>query len=77
MLDACAPGHERRETDHYIRVKWKSKWYPRLPLGSHASRGKRKRVMVGTSHVRTMVAKLEIKPACADEQLPSLAGSFR
>lgn len=75
MLDACAKGHQRRETPHHVRVEWKGKIYPRLPLGSHASRGRRE--MIGTSHVRTMVAKLEIDPKCADKELPKLAGSFR
>jgi len=75
MLDACAPGHKRRETGHHIRVTWKGRTYPRLPLGSHRSRGRRE--MIETGHVRTMVAFLEIDSQCADQQLPKLAESFR
>jgi hypothetical protein len=33
--------------------------------------------MIGTSHVRTMVAMLEVDANCAAEHLPKLAGSFR
>ena len=75
MLDACAPGHERRETLHHVRVTWKGRTYPRLPLGSHHSRGRRE--MIQTGHVRTMVTFLGIRVDCADEHLPKLAGSFR
>ncbi len=74
MLDACAEGHTRRETRHHLRVKWNDRTYPCLPLGSHGSRSRR--VMIGTSHVRSMVMELEIDTACADEHLPVLAGSF-
>lgn len=62
MLDHCAPGYERVEGDHYWRVMFEGKTYPRLPLGKHGSR-KANVTDVEVAHVRRMARVLGIE-AC-------------
>lgn len=35
MLDECAPGHTRTETDHYYCIRYNGKTFPTLPKGQH------------------------------------------
>lgn len=35
MLDQCAPGHTRTETDHHFCVRFNGKVFPTLPKGQH------------------------------------------
>lgn len=35
MLDACAPGHTRTETNHHWCVRYSGKTFPALPKGAH------------------------------------------
>lgn len=59
MLDKCADGWGKKETDHYYRVTWKQGTYPSFP--------KKKDVAVG--HVRKMIRHLGIDLACAKKHL--------
>ncbi len=38
MLDSCAPGHTRTETDHHYCIRFRSKVFPTLPKARTASR---------------------------------------
>lgn len=38
MLDDCAPGHDRRETNHYWRITYGPEVFPTLPKGPHGAR---------------------------------------
>lgn len=35
MLDLCAPGHTRTETDHHYCVRFNGLVFPTLPKGAH------------------------------------------
>lgn len=65
MLDHCAPGHERAETDHYWRITYGARFYPNFPTGKH---GARKSPEIEAGHVRSLVRHLGIEP-CARQQL--------
>lgn len=65
MLDVCAPGHQRRQTDHAWRVTFNGRTYATLPLGPH---GRRENPDIETGHVRAMVRHLQIA-GCAARQL--------
>lgn len=65
MLDACAPGHTRRATDHNWRVTFNGRIYATLPLGPH---GRRENPEIETGHVRAMVRHLQIR-GCAERHL--------
>jgi len=73
MLDRCARGHERRETRHHLRVAWRGRLYPTLPLGQH-SRRVSGRGEIQVMHVRAMCRELGILK-CAAEVLPQLRRS--
>ena len=70
MLDVCAEGHEKRETKHHLRVRYRGRLYPSLPLGQH-SRRKSKRGEIALHHVRAMCRELGIMD-CAAAELPQL-----
>ena len=70
MLDVCAAGHQRRETKHHLRVSYRGRVYPSLPLGQH-SRRKSKRGEIAPHHVRAMCKELGILD-CASVELPQL-----
>ena len=62
MLDACAPGHIRRVSDHYWIVSWNGKSYRSLPKGAH---GRRDNPEIETGHVRALIRHLGISAQCA------------
>ena len=68
MLDACAPGYTRRETDHFHQVSYRGKTYRALPLGKH---GARHNPEIEAGHVRALVRHLEILD-CAKRELPRI-----
>ena len=70
MLDVCAEGHERRETKHHLRVSYRGRLYPSLPLGQH-SRRKSQRGEIALHYVRAMCKELGILD-CASAELPQL-----
>ena len=35
MLDECAPGHTRTETNHHYCIRYNGKVFPTLPKGQH------------------------------------------
>ena len=65
MLDACAPGHQRRASREYWTVKFNGKSYRSLPVGPH---GRRVNPDIETGHVRSLARHLGILP-CAEEHL--------
>ena len=72
MLDHCAPGHTRRTTDHHIRISYRGKTYPSLPLGPHGRGRSTGRALIFLGHVRQLVGQLEIDSACAWECIENL-----
>ena len=73
MLDACAPGHTRRQGDHYWRVTHGDKVYPTLPTGAKSD--KRKEIQL--QKVVKMVQVLGVDPRCVMEHLPQLRGALK
>ena len=71
MLDKCAPGYGRKESEHFHRVTYQGKTFRALPLGAH---GKRKNPEIEAGHVRSMARHLEIEKCCR-EQLPDIWGT--
>lgn len=74
MLDACAPGWTKTDTEHYYCIKWKGLTYPSLPRGSHAGKkGQKKgRTLVEVGHIKHMVHQLNIDMECAKKHLDVL-----
>jgi hypothetical protein len=68
MLDACAPGHTRKERDHNWLVRYDGKEYPRLPKGPH---GRRENPPIQVGHVKNMARHLGILE-CAKQRLEAL-----
>ena len=68
MLDDCARGHERRESDHYWRIAWEGKYYATLPTGGHGERNPE----IQPGHVRKMTRALDIDKDCASRHIPRL-----
>lgn len=73
MLDACAPGHTRRQVDHYWRVTYGDKVYPTLPTGAKSD----KRKEIQHQKVVKMVQVLGIDAKCVTEHLPQLRGALK
>jgi hypothetical protein len=71
MLDACAPTHRRRLKEHHWWVWLGSACYQGLPKGAH---GRAERAEVEAGHVRKMVRRLGVDPACAETAIPGLWG---
>lgn len=75
MLDRCASGWIKTETDHYFCITWKAKTYPSFPKGKHGSKNKGQKqaqASVEVGHIRHMVRQLEIDEKCAKKHLPVL-----
>lgn len=70
ILDECLPGYEKRESDHYWRIKCGKKVYPRLPLGEHGAR-KPSRTDVEVGYLRKVFRFFEIEE-CALPKLQAL-----
>lgn len=68
MLDACAPGHKRKQRDHNWIITYKDKTYPSLPVGEH---GARRHVSIQVGHVKKMVRILGIAD-CAKKKIERL-----
>ncbi len=64
MLSECAPSHTIDETDHYYRIRFKTKTYPSFP----------KQLQIDVGHIRKMIRHLEIDMACAKKHLAVLQG---
>ena len=62
MLDECAPGWNKNETDHFICLRWKSRTYPSFP----------KHPQVDIGHIRKMVRELGVDKACSQKQIEAL-----
>lgn len=74
MLDACAPGWMKAETDHFFCIMWKGKTYPTLPRGQHGKKGQKKaRALVERGHIKQMIHQLGIDMECARKHLPILS----
>ena len=39
MLDQCAPGHTRHETDHFYRICYGTQTFPNFPKKRQVDRG--------------------------------------
>lgn len=68
MLDACLPGHTRRDSKHYWRISHGSKTFATLPLGEH---GKGLNAEIEVGWVRKLVRFFEIAD-CAAKNLEIL-----
>lgn len=68
MLNACAPGHKRKERQHNWLITYQGRSFPRLPRGPH---GKRHNPPIEIGHVKTMVRHLGIEE-CAKQHLAQL-----
>ncbi|MBI5486271.1 MAG: hypothetical protein HY905_02945 [Deltaproteobacteria bacterium] len=68
MLDACAPGHTRRQRVHNWLIRWGDRAYPRLPVGEH---GRRQNPEIEVGHVKQMVRLFGIEE-CAKRFLERL-----
>jgi hypothetical protein len=68
MLEHCAPGFTKTETDHHWCVRFGTKTYPSLPLGKH---GPRHDPTVQIGKVRKLARILGIAD-CARGQLEQL-----
>lgn len=66
LLNHCAPGHTKKEGDHYWRIYFQGKTYPNFPTGKHA---KNKEIQYG--HIKRMIRHLEIED-CARTTMPGL-----
>lgn len=62
MLDQCARGWTRKETDHFWCLMWNKQTYPSFP--------KKKDVAVG--HIRKMLRHLVVDMDCAKKHLDVL-----
>lgn len=70
MLNACAPGWTKEESEHYYRVMWKGRTYSALSKGQH---GKKKgQGLVEVGHIRQLVRQLRVDMTCAKKHLPIL-----
>lgn len=58
MLDACAPGHVRRQGRHHWIVSYEGRTYHTLPLGPH---GRRINPEIATGYVRSLARHLRIE----------------
>jgi hypothetical protein len=71
MMDECAKGHTRVETEHYWRVAYGQGVYPALPKGSHGQRASgNAEVQIG--HVKHMLRQLKVDAKCVKKNLPQL-----
>lgn len=68
MLEECAPGYNKRATDHNWRVTYGERTYPALPLGPH---GRRENPEIELGHIRQMVRFLGISE-CAKTHISQL-----
>jgi len=68
MLKHCAPGYERKDSDHKIRVTWQGQVFPSLPKGEH---GKGDRAEIQRGIVKQMVKFFGIAD-CAKAHIESL-----
>lgn len=68
MLDECARGYGRRETEHAHHVTYNKKTFRTLPLGKH---GNRQNPEIESGHVRAMARHLAIED-CAKKHLPNI-----
>jgi len=68
MLDACAPGYERRERVHNWLVTYGQLSFPRLPRDTH---NKRRDPDIQIGHVRQMVKLFGILD-CAKKYIEQL-----
>lgn len=59
MLDACASGWSRTETDHFWCLRWRGKTYPSFP----------KHPDVPGGHIRNMIRQLGVDRDCARKHL--------
>jgi hypothetical protein len=68
MLEACAPGHRIKGTDHHYDITWNGKRYWRFPLGDY-SKGRRALIEIG--HVRKIINLFGISE-CVAAKFPHL-----
>ena len=61
MLDACAAGYTRRETDHHWIVTFQGLQFRSLPLGAH---GRRTNPEIEAGHVRALVRLFGLDATC-------------
>lgn len=61
MLDACAPGWWKKETDHYFQIFWNRLTYQSFPKARQVDLG----------HVRKMARHFSITD-CAKKQIQAL-----
>lgn len=62
MLDACLPGHSRRESKHYWRITAGTRTFATLPLGEH---GKGLNAEIEVGWVRKLVRFFDIADCAA------------
>ncbi len=68
MLDACAPGHQRRERTHNWWILYGDRDYPQFPKGEH---GARKNPEIEIGHIKKMARHLGILE-CAKQVIEGL-----
>ena len=66
MLDACAAGYTRRETDHHWIVAFRGLQFRSLPLGAH---GRRVNAEIETGYVRAMVRMFGLDATCVQRHV--------
>lgn len=66
MLDACASGYTRRETDHHWIVTFRDFQFRSLPLGAH---GRRVNPEIESGYVRAMVRMFGLDAACVEKHV--------
>lgn len=62
MLDACLPGHTRRQSDHYWRIPFGSATFATLPRGEH---GKGLNAEIEAGWIRKLVRFFNITDCAA------------
>ena len=67
MLDECAPGHEKKQADHYWHIKYNGKHYKDFPKGEHGP--KNPEIQIG--HIRKLIRHFSIED-CTRKFLPIL-----
>ena len=66
MLEACAAGYTRRQTDHHWIVSFGQLQFRSLPLGAH---GRRSNPEIEAGHVRAMVRMFGLDAACVQRHV--------
>jgi hypothetical protein len=68
MLDACAPGNERKPGKHKWCVRYGGKTFPSLPKGEHGATDPE----IEIGHIKKMIRHLSVEPSCAATHIPGL-----